>query len=60
MFFMYYVDRIYVVGKIIMIRNYVRNEFLSIIRYIWYIKLNIKVVLFFFLKVVFRCNLKES
>lgn len=57
---MYYVDRIYVVGKIIMIRNYVRNEFLSIIRYIRYIKLNIKVVLFFFLKVVFRCNLKES
>lgn len=57
---MYYVDCIYVVGKIIMIRNYVRNEFLSIIRYIRYIKLNIKVVLFFFLKVVFRCNLKES
>lgn len=57
---MYYVDGIYVVGKIIMIRNYVRNEFLSIIRYIRYIKLNIKVVLFFFLKVVFRCNLKES
>lgn len=59
---MYYVDGIYVVGKIIiiMIKIYVRNEFLLIIRYIWYIKLNIKVVLFFFLKVVFRCNLKES
>lgn len=37
---MYYEDGIYVVGKIIMImiKIYVRNEFLSIIRYIRYIK----------------------
>lgn len=59
---MYHVDGINVVGKtiIIMIKIYVRNEPLSIIRYIRYIKSNTKVVLFFSSKAVFRCNLKES